>query len=203
MESFHRNSLQSQNSFNEKKFAIKTVVDTINAYRDITHQTTYTKNVGIRGSPGGGKTWCMMYMLLYAIAQGNTFTTTAIMCKRAIQIGGTHVHQLFRIPIENTASAHCQAELAILSLMRKPEKLNFLRVVNMIFFDEMGQVSDLILSILDVILRKVRNSNVYMGGVVIIFLMDHTQIQRINSRPFLTSCHIIPCFKAVGFEHSV
>ena len=145
----------------------------------------------------------MMYMLLYAIAQGNIVTTTAMMCKRAIQIGGTHVHQLFRNPIENTVSAHRQAELAILSLMRKPEKLDFLRAVNMIFFDEMGQVSDVMLSILDIILRKVRNSNVYMGGVVIFFPMDHTQIQPINGRPFLTSCHIIPCFKAVSLEHSV
>ena len=117
VESFHQNALQSQDSFNEQKFAIQTVVETINSYRDFTHQTTYTKNVGIRGSPGGGKTWCMMYMLLYAIAQGNIVTTTAMMCKRAIQIGGTHVHQLFRNPIENTASAHRQAELAILSLM--------------------------------------------------------------------------------------
>ena len=203
VESFHQNALQSQDSFNEQKFAIQTVVETINSYRDFTHQTTYTKNVGIRGIPGGGKTWCMIYMLLYAIAQGNIVTTTAMMCKRAIQIGGTHVHQLFRNPIENTASAHRQAELAILSLMRKPEKLDFLRAVNMIFFDEMGQVSDVMLSILDIILKKVRNSNVYMGGVVIFISMDHTQIQPINGRPFLTSCHIIPCFKVVSLEHSV
>jgi hypothetical protein len=142
-------------------------------------------------------------MLLYAIAKGNTVTTTAMMCKRAIQIGGTHVHQLFKNSIKNTTSAHRQAELAILSLMRKPEKLEFLHAVNMIIFDEMGQVSDNILSILDVILQKVQNSKVYMGGVVTIFIMDHTQIQPINSRLFLTSCHIIPCFKAVALKHPV
>jgi hypothetical protein len=89
-----------------------------------------------------------MYMILYTIAKGNTITTTAMMCKRAIQIGGTHVHQLFKNPIKNTASAHWQAEISILSLMRKPEKLEFLYAVNMIFFDEMGQVSDLILALL-------------------------------------------------------
>ena len=33
--------------------------------------------------------------------------------------------------------------------------------------------------------------------------MDHTQIQPIHGRPFLTSCHVIPCFKAVALEHSV
>ena len=33
--------------------------------------------------------------------------------------------------------------------------------------------------------------------------MEHTQIQPINGRPFLTSCHIIPCFQVVALKHSV
>ena len=67
----------------------------------------------------------------------------------------------------------------------------------------MGQISDTLLSILDIILRKTRNSNIYMGGVLIIYSMDHAQIQPINGRPFLTSCHIIPCFQAVALKYSV
>ena len=79
----------------------------------------------------------MMYILLYALSKGNTVITTAMMCKRAIQLGGIHIHQLFQIPVEHTSSAHRQAELAILALMRKPKKLDFLRALNVIFFDEM------------------------------------------------------------------
>ena len=31
-----------------------------------------------------------------------------------------------------------------------------------------------------------------MGGVLIIFTIDHCQIQPIQGRPFLISCHVIP-----------
>ena len=42
-----------------------------------------------------------------------------------------------------------------------------------------------------------------MGGVLFIFSMDHTQIQPIEGHPFLTSCHIIPCYKMVVLRNSV
>ena len=58
----------------------------------MTSQGTYTKNVGIRGIPGGGKTWCMMYISLYAISKGLVCITTAFQCKRALMLGGIHKH---------------------------------------------------------------------------------------------------------------
>ena len=74
----------------------------------------------------------------------------------------------------------------------------------MLFFcDEMGQVPSEILATIDIILRRVRDSNIYLGGVLMIFTMDHTQIQPIGGRPILTSCHIITCFKMVALKHSV
>jgi hypothetical protein len=88
-------------------------------------------------------------------------------------------------------------------IAEKTKENGFLTVFRCAFFDEMGQVSDEVLATLDIILQKVRNSNIYMGGILIIFSMDHTQIQPIDGHPFLTSCHIIPCFKMVAIEHSV
>ena len=42
-----------------------------------------------------------------------------------------------------------------------------------------------------------------MGGVLIIFTMDHTQIQPIGGKSSLTSCQVISCFKMVPLENSV
>ena len=42
-----------------------------------------------------------------------------------------------------------------------------------------------------------------MGGVLFIFSMDHTQIQPIEGHHFLTSIHIIPCYKMVVLRNSV
>ena len=146
----------------------------------------------------------MMYSMVYAISKGLTVCTTAMMCKRALQLGGIHIDQLFKLPYGSVrVDAHRRAELAIIKLLGNPKKLDFMRSVDILFFDEMGQVSSLMLSILDMILRKVRHNNIFMGGVLLIFSMDHTQIQPIDGRPFLTSAHIISCFKTVELQHSV
>ena len=81
--------------------------------------------------------------------------------------------------------------------------MDFTRSVNIIFFDEMGKVSAEHLSMFDIIIRKIRNSNMHMGGSLIILSMDHVQIQPLRSHPFLTSCDVIPCFKVVSLNHSV
>ena len=73
--SLSRNLSQSEESFNEQQFAIRKIVESIDRYRNLSLQTIYTKNIGIRGSPGGGKIWCMMYLVLYAISQGNVVVT--------------------------------------------------------------------------------------------------------------------------------
>ena len=48
-----------------------------------------------------------------------------------------------------------------------------------------------------------RNTNVFMGGVVVISTMDHTQLQPVKGRPFLLSTHVITCFKMVKLETCV
>ena len=128
----------------------------------------------------------MMYCLLYSISRGLKVTTTAMMCNRALQLGGVHVHKLFLLPTERL-TPHRRSELAIIKLMKSPKRIEFIRSIDVLFFDEMGQVSSEFLATFDIILRKIRNSNIYMGGVLFIFSMDHTQIQPIEGHPFLTS----------------
>ena len=67
----------------------------------------------------------------------------------------------------------------------------------------MGQCSAEFSATFDIIMRQVRNSNIFMGEVLLIFTIDHSQIQPICGRPFLTSCHVILYFKMVALEHLV
>lgn len=194
---------RSRESYNEQRHAIVECVKSIDKHANIFNSTSYTKNSGIRGFPGAGKTWCMMYLALYAASKGLKCVTSAMMCNRALQLGGVHAHQLFLLPTEEHLTPHRKAELAIAKLLRTPKKLNLLRTLDVLFFDEMGQVSAEMLNIFDMILREVRNTNVYMGGVHLIFSMDHTQIQPVKGRPFLTSCNVLPCFKMVELQESV
>ena len=53
-----------------------------------------------QGIPGEGKTWCMMYVFLYAISKVPQVITTAIMFKQYLQPGGIYVYQIPMIPIK-------------------------------------------------------------------------------------------------------
>lgn len=179
--SFCKSNNQSNESYKEQQLAIQTTIDSIDSYRQFQTQSSYTKNMGVRGSPGGGKTWCMMYYMLYAISKGLIVTTTALQCSRALHLGGIHIHQLFLVPTEdNIPSLYRRAELAVLRLLKNPTKLDFICTLQILFVDEMGQMDDGMLAILDIIFRKLKKSNIYMGGVLLIFTMDHLQIKPIN-----------------------
>ena len=74
------------------------------------------------------------------------------MYKCALQLGGIQVNQNFRIPTEYNLTPYRRAELAILNLIKQPQEINFLRSVDTLAFDNMGQSSAKILSIFDIIL---------------------------------------------------
>ena len=82
--------------------------------------------------------------------------------------------------------------------------MNLLTTLDVLFIDEIGQLSAEILSTIEIILRRIRNnSNTFVGGVIIISTLDHTQLKPITGRPFLLSSHIITNFKMAKLETSV
>ena len=50
----------------------------------------FVKNIIIAVFPGDGKTFVMMYIVIYARSKGLTVITVSIMCHRVIQLGGWH-----------------------------------------------------------------------------------------------------------------
>ena len=125
------------------------------------------------------------------------------MARRSIQLGGKHIAYLFGLTIEKNMSPHQRAERAIAKLLKHPKKLNFILSLDILFIDEFGQLSSELISIIDIIVRKIRNKNLFFGGILIMFTMDHTQIQPFDARPFLTSVHCLSCFRMVALETSV
>ena len=159
---FTRNEAQSMSSFNEQKFAIKICVLTIDKYCNWLELDTYTKKMCIRGFPGSEKTWCSLYCALHAFSKGLNVITTAVLAKRAIQIGEIHYHKQFCLPIGRHFSIHRKAELAILKLLKNPKQLNILLSLDILVCDEMGQIPAEFVATIDIILRRLRDSNIYL-----------------------------------------
>jgi hypothetical protein len=89
---------------------------------------------------------------------------TKMMAKRANMLGGIHRHNMFKFPSKKHLNFHRVAELVCMSLMKNPEKIQVLKVLNVLFIDELEQISAVLLLMLDIILRKIRKNNIFFGG---------------------------------------
>ena len=94
-------------------------------------------------------------------------------------------------------------EKSLKKIRRKINLLHILLTMDVLFIDEVGQKSAQQIATIDIIMRKLRNSQLPFGGILIIGSMDHTQIQPINQLPFLTSSMVLTSFQAIKLQHSV
>ena len=204
IEMFRKGTNQTNESYEEQKLAISLCKKAIDSYINPSSQLTLTKSVAIRGHPGAGKTFCMLYVVIYAITKGLFISPTAKMSHRALQLGGLNWDKILCLRgSETNINGHRRAELAINQIRKNRKREDFLLTLNVIFADELGQISAEEFALYEMILRNVRNSTVFMGGILIIGTLDHLQIQPIHGRPFLTANSIIPCFKMVALRHTV
>ena len=88
-------------------------------------------------------------------------------------------------------------------MKRKPECIQVISSLNILFIDNIDQLSAEMLCTLDIILRRVRRNNIFLGGLLFIGTMDHKQLPSVNGTPFLVSTHILTSFKFSVLSHSV
>ncbi len=192
---------QSHASFEEQNRVQHDLMSRVDEYR--TPGAGLPKNMLIAGPPGVGKTHCLSHSVCYGLSRGLYVMTTALLVERAFLLGGKHLHMLFKLRVRDRGTPHRLAELAVIALQKNVEFLVMLRRLDVLFIDECGQVSAEVLSILDIILRKVRDSNLFMGGILIIGTIDQVQLRPIQGLPFLLSPYVLTTFRMRVLEHYV
>ena len=125
-----------------------------------------------------------------------------MMASRAIKFSGKHWHYLFCLHNGRILSPIQLSGQRILKIVESSKTHNFIKSIDILFCDEIGQVSAEFLFSIDIVLRRVSNNNIFFGGSLTIGTIDHTQIQLSEGRPFLTSSHMIPCFRMVESKQS-
>jgi hypothetical protein len=192
---------QSPESIAEQQTALQDAMSRLDRYQLAGMEQT--KSFVVIGGPGVGKSTLLQLFGLCAIARGLCVCMTALMSERARQLGGQHLSQIFCIPVRSYASPTRLAELAIISLCRRPKRMEMLQRIDVLLVDELGQVSAELLAVLDIILRRVRGSSQFMGGVLLMSTMDPLQLHPVKGRPPLLSAHMITCFLFTKLKHSV
>ena len=81
-------------------------------------------------------------------------------------------------------------------------RLNTICNLNVLCLDEAGQVLAELLSVMDMILRRILNNDIIFSGILILCTIDHARLPLYVGNPFFISCHILSCFQIVRLEHS-
>ena len=130
-------SLKNYLSFTEQRQAIKMCTEAIDDYANI-FKSSMIKSCTIRGYAGSGKSWCMQYCMLHCYALGLIGVPTSVMARRSVFLGSKHIDHIFCLHFEKNMSAYKIAEAVIPRLQRHPEKFNLIRMLDILFFDEIG-----------------------------------------------------------------
>ena len=79
-------------------------------------------------------------------------------------------------------NTYCRAELDVRIIRKKPKVEHFLKIIHVIFEDELGQLSDEEITVYDYILRQFRGGTFFMGVILMIGALYNLQIQPIDDR---------------------
>ena len=165
---------------------------------------THTKNVIVHGAPGTGKLFVGERGVLYALFWGPSTFSATLTGLQANMIGGTHIHKLCFLPTDNSTVHPFRCAMAsIQRIKNKKVILHALLTVDVIFLDEARQVSAEQLATIDIIMRKLRQSHLPFGGVLIIGTMDHSKTHPIQAMTFLLLTLALASFTMVQLKESV
>jgi hypothetical protein len=154
-------TIQSVQSCNKQQAGFGIAFDKMNKYLG-TSLTMVKSFCIIIGGPRVGKTALMMMILLKAISLGLNSVLTTLMSEWAFQLGSIHLHKLLLLPVHEKCTVQCLAELALISIYKSPEAMLMLMTLHVLFLNELGQWSDGYIAAIDIILRHIRELNVFL-----------------------------------------
>ena len=172
---------QGQESFQEQSEAYRRIKAVIMKYKYTGNLST--PSICLIGAGGTGKTTVMKRALLYGMSQGLSVVVTCVLGERSNELGGNHIHKLFGFSTQHNLSPNKMAEHAIVKLLKKGQYYALLKTADIIFIDELGQVSAQMLSAMDMVMRHIRDSSRFFGGCIVMATMDVLQLQPIDGLP--------------------
>jgi hypothetical protein len=133
------------------------------------------------------------------MSQGLSVFSTTLTGKRGAETAGEHIHVRFKIPTnDETLSINEMVEKSYAALLKDPKRFVYLLRVDVLIIDELGQISSKLLAVIDRLMRRIRHSNLFMGGVLVIVTMDGKQMKPITGFSLVLSPAMMCCFEFIS-----
>lgn len=159
----------------------------------------------LMGPPGCGKTFVMHRLEVFALTQQLHVMVSALTAQRAKELGGIHLHTLFKLPVGIACSntPGFDAEKALLRLVHDTIATAFLRSLDVIFIDEVGMISMEMLATINIILRSIRKTSIPFGGILLIATGDFRQLAPVTGELVWVGTEMFTIFDIAAMQHLV
>ena len=172
---FPRADGQSDISYNFQKKVFNYCLQKLKCY--INRTDGFVRHQFFLGRPGSGKTLVCIMVYLHAVAKGLNCAITCLSGERAQQLGGEHVHKMFKFRVNKIPKPELLASQSINALLRDVTRFTELERLDVLFIDEVGQLNSEVLAAMEIVLQTVRDNKLPMGGVFTIMTGDPKQLK--------------------------
>lgn len=158
-----------------EKFEQTKSYDTLNEEQKKFFELFFTgQNIFLSGGGGVGKSYCLRVLFEFCDANHIGISKTASTGGAAINIGGSTIHSWAGIGI---ADKNIES---IIKDAQKSKKAGLIKSCKILVIDEVSMLSKRILTIIDIVMRKIRNSDSPFGGVQLLLTGDFCQLPPIG-----------------------
>ena len=163
----------------------------------------FVKHQLFLGRPGSGKTLVCTMLFLKAVARGLNCSITCLSGERAQQLGGEHVHKMFKFRVNKMQVPEHMASQSINALMKDVTRFTDLERLDVLFIDEIGQLNAELLCAMELVLQTVKENRLPMGGVFVIMSGDPKQLRPPNGSLVWLSPKLLSNYDFHYFLHYV
>ena len=199
---FSKMRIQTDRSFHEQAAILDDVLTAMTKYLNKNCKNCI-KNHVIMGKPGAGKSHVSGICVLFGIMNGLNCYVTSLAARRAAMFNCEHIHRLFCIGINKNDDIATASEKALKKLSNKPEKRALLMSLDVLLIEEIGLVSAELLTVMDLVLQRLRDNNTFFGGVFVLANGDTNQLPTIESTDVFLSPTLIFQFRCHFLQHFV